>query len=804
MTGTDTPVSAATTPPAPRDAGERPGRPPALRHPRDVLRLLVGLAVLGLTWAAAADGGVGRFEEDLFRLVNNLPHLLRWPLYVVMQAGALVAVPVVAGLALALRRFALARDLAVAGVSAWLLAKVVKGLVERPRPAGVLAEVDLHLPEPGWRFPSGHVSVAAALVAVAWPYLTPRLRRLALAVVGAVGLAQVYTGVHLPWDVLGGAALGLAVGATVHLLFGAPGGRPEAPAVRRALEHAGVAVADIRAPQLDARGSTPFLVLTQDGRELFVKAIGRTQRDADVLYKAWRFLVHRRPADDFPLLTPKQDVQHEAHLSMLAERAGVRTPPVVLDTGVGDGTVLLVQQRIRGRNLADLPPAAVTDELLADLWAQVARLHAARIAHRDLRLANVLVDDDARPWLIDFGAAEATAEPRRMDQDVAELLAATAVVVGPGRACRAACARVGTAAVAAALPLLQPLALTTATRRQVATQPGMLDELRKRAAATSGGTAPELERLPRLRLRTAMFVVAGGVALYLFLPSLAQLPAVAEAVDGARWEWLAAALAASVVGYVGAAVALIGVVDRPLPPLPVVVAQLAASFANRFTPAGLGALAVNVRYLMRHGLDRSAALAAVALTATAGVVVHVTALLVVVPLAAGSAGAFDGLRSSLPPVAVLTGLAAALAAAGILLLSPIGKRRILPFLRQALGNLARTLRQPRRASALLVGSAGVTLSYVATLAAAARAFGVDLSFLEVAAAYLAGAALAAAAPTPGGLGAAEAALAAGFIALGADAAPAVAAVLAFRLVTFWLPIVPGFLAWRWLRRRDAL
>lgn len=777
-----------------------------MRHPRDILRTAVGLVALTVVAFAVAEGPVGRLESNTFRLVNDLPHLLRAPLFVVMQLGSLSAVPVVVVVALVGRRMRLARDLALAGVSAWLLAKVVKGLVERPRPVGVLPDVDLHLPEPGGRgFPSGHVSVAAALAAVAWPYLSVRQRRLALAGVFVVGVARIYAGLHLPGDIVGGAALGLAVGAAVHLLLGAPGGRPGAPLVRRALERAGLPVLELAAPSLDARGSTPFLVRTADGRSLFVKAVSRTQRDADVLYRIWRYMVYRRPVDEFPMMTPKQKVQHEAHLSMLAERAGVRTPAVLIDIATSDGSALLVEQYVAGHTLATATSDELTDDVLVDLWQQVAKLRVARIAHRDLRLANVLLDPEDRPWVIDFGAAEAAAASLRLDQDVAELLAASAVVVGPERACHAACNGIGSGAVARALPLLQPMALTVDTRRRVARQPGLLDRLRETTAATAGGTAPALERLPRVRRRSLVLLAVAGVAVYALLPSLAELPAAADAARSARWTWLGGAAAASAGSYLAAAVALSSAANRPLPLPSVIAGQLAATFANRFTPAGLGGLAVNTRLLVRAGLERTSAVAAVGLTSAVGVVVHVMALVGVgLALSRGEGEASGALRDAVPPWTALSAATALLVIAALVVASPFGRRRFLNPLQAAAGQLGATLGRPRQAVPLLLGSAGVTLSYLAAFVAATQAFSLGLPALQVAAVYLLGTAVAAAAPTPSGLGAAEAALAAGLVAAGAELAPSVAAVLAFRLVTFWLPIAPGFLAFRVLRRREIL
>ena len=98
----------------------------------------------------------------------------------------------------------------------------------------------------------------------------------------------------------------------------------------------------------------------------------------------------------------------------------------------------------------------------------------------------------------------------------------------------------------------------------------------------------------------------------------------------------------------------------------------------------------------------------------------------------------------------------------------------------------------------------ITTLYIAALVCALHAFGGGLSWAQIALVYLGASVVAAPAPTPGGLGALEAALVAGLTALGAPAAPTIAGVLTFRLATFWLPIVPGWIAFRILHKRGTI
>ncbi len=125
-------------------------------------------------------------------------------------------------------------------------------------------------------------------------------------------------------------------------------------------------------------------------------------------------------------------------------------------------------------------------------------------------------------------------------------------------------------------------------------------------------------------------------------------------------------------------------------------------------------------------------------------------------------------------------------------------------MRTSLRSIVSLGRSPGRLAALFGGSFGVTMAYIIALACAVTAFDGQLSFADVGAVYLGSSLVAAAAPTPGGLGALEAALVAGLTGVGMDPALAVAAVLSYRLVTYWLPIVPGWLCFRWLDRRNYI
>ncbi len=203
---------------------------PAMTGRREVVRgrsdaILVALGSVGLLLAAwpVHVAGVPGSEVAVFRVLNAttvLPFVLVWP---VMQLGNVTVVPIATVLAAALRRWRLAVELLVAGTATYAAAKVVKGVWPRGRPDGLIADVVIRGEAAlGRGFVSGHAATLTALATVAFPWLAPRGRAVLVVVVVLVCLARVHVGAHLPLDVVGGAALGLAVAGLVRLALGRP------------------------------------------------------------------------------------------------------------------------------------------------------------------------------------------------------------------------------------------------------------------------------------------------------------------------------------------------------------------------------------------------------------------------------------------------------------------------------------------------------------------------------------------------------------------------------------------------------
>ena len=301
-----------------------------------------------------------------------------------------------------------------------------------------------------------------------------------------------------------------------------------------------------------------------------------------------------------------------------------------------------------------------------------------------------------------------------------------------------------------------------------------------------------------------MVALAAG-AFYFILPQLAQVGDSWRAFQSADWSWLPVVVVMSCLTYVAGAVGMVGTVPQRLPLGPTVTTQFASSFVNRVSPANVGGMALNARFLQKCGVDPATAVAAVGLNSAVGGIVHIVLLTVFFVWAGSDLGRAFSLPSSSK---ILLVLAVVAALAGLLVLTAWGRRKVLrplgKAIRSAGTNFARVATSPVKVTMLFGGSACVTLAYAGALVGAVNAFEGGISVAQIGAVYLGASALAAATPTPGGLGAIEAALVAGLTGVGMASGPAVSAVLTYRLVTYWLPILPGWLSWMYLQRKEYL
>jgi undecaprenyl-diphosphatase len=466
--------------------------PEATRSPVDLVRFVLAafaLAVLLLLeWLFGPT--LVTFAYDLFRGLSAVPH---WLLSIVVIGVRILAVVLLGGgfLVTLLRgKWRLLLTAALAGGLAVGFGALAAAL--SPPAAGEVSHVSDALgPLGGGRFPSAMaLGVACAVVTASHPWVRRAWRRAGWALI--IGLAVTrFVAAPISFDALAAVIVGWLSSAAAVFLLGAPSRRPGGVAVARGLAAVSLPVSRLEQASLDARGSTPYFGTATDGRRLFVKALGKDERSADLLFRLYRQLLPHELGDERPFESLRRAVEHEGLVALFARGKGVRTPMLLAVTTADPNGFVLAYEAIDGRSLDRLTPEEVTDDVLAAVWEQVALLRRFRVAHRDLRLANVFVGADGIPWMIDFGFSELAASDLLLANDIAELVASSSLLVGIDRAVDQPLATVGTTALAGALPRLRPWALSGATRTALRSRPGLLEQLREKVAEASGtGSAP--------------------------------------------------------------------------------------------------------------------------------------------------------------------------------------------------------------------------------------------------------------------------------------------------------------------------
>ncbi|MFN8068756.1 MAG: lysylphosphatidylglycerol synthase transmembrane domain-containing protein [Mycolicibacterium insubricum] len=674
------------------------------------------------------------------------------------------------------------------------------------------------LDDPRW------IALLAAVLTVSGPWLPARLRRWWWTLLLAFVPIHLVVSAIVPARSLLGLAVGWFIGSLVVLVVGTPALevpldsavralarrgqlvtaltviRPAGPGalvlqatgVQGSLTGAPVSAAD---PAPDTSPSTPCQPVP--GAAL-LELYGPNQRSGGLLRQFWRKM-RLRTNESAPLhASMRRAVEHRALMSVAIGALGLANTTTIALAALERGWTLYARTPARGTAITrNVPPARV--------WQALADLHAGQISHGDLRMSELSVLDDGKVQFGGFGKAEFGATDIALQSDIAQLLVTSTALYGAEPAVSAAIEVYGRDTVLDASRRLTKGAMPVRIKTAVPNAGDLITAARDEVKKQTGAAAIQTENIARFTRSQIIQLVLLVALVYVAYPFLSTLPTFFTELRTANWWWALLGLGVSALTYLGAALSLWACADGLVSYRNLTIMQVANTFAATTTPAGVGGLALSTRFLQKGGLGAVRATTTVALQQTVQVITHL-ALLVMFSIAAGTTADLSHFVPSATVLYLIGG--AALGAFGTFLFVPKLRRwlgtALRPKLKEVLADLVDLAKEPKRLGLIVLGCAATTLGAALALWASVEAFGGDVSFVTVTVVTMVGGTLASAAPTPGGVGAVEAALIGGLAAFGVPMAVAVPAVLLYRILTCWLPVFVGWPVMRWLTRNDMI
>jgi uncharacterized protein (TIRG00374 family) len=781
---------------------------PLTRRTNDILRLTLAAVVLA---AVITSSLVTRYEwVTLERSVSQIVGVLsptQSNLVYLAYGIAILALPfmILIGLIVG-RHWKLLGAYLVAGLLAVLPLSIRSSGLAAPRWHFDLSDrldtvLAQFLDDPRW------IAMLAAVLTVSGPWLPARWRRWWWTLLLAFVPIHLVVSAIVPARSLLGLAVGWFIGALVILVVGTPALEVPLDDAVRALGRRGWVVSGLTVIHPAGRG--PLVLSATAQSPVLVELYGPNQRSGGALRQLWHRL-RLRTTETAPLhASLHRAVEHRALMAVAIDEIGVANTTTVAVAALDRGWTLYAHTPPRG---VPIPECAETTPVHR-VWESLRRLHDQQIAHGDLRCKEITVAGGAdgvgeaagTVLFGGFGSAEYGATDAQLQSDIAQLLVTTSALYDAPSAVTAAIDAFGSTAVLAASRRLTKTAVPARLRDSVTDAGTVIAATREEVKSQTGADqirAATISRFSRSQLIQLVLLVA---LVYVAYPFISAVPTFFSQLKTANWWWALVGLTVSSLTYLGAAAALWACANGAVSFRNLAIMQVANTFAATTTPAGVGGLALSTRFLQKGGLNVMRATAAVALQQSVQVIVHV-ALLIVFSTAAGASA---DLSHFVPDATVLYLVAGvALGIAGAFLAVPRLRRwlatAVRPRLKEVTADLVALAREPKRLALIVLGAAGTTLGAALALWASVEAFGGNTSFVTVCVVTMVGGTLASAAPTPGGIGAVEAALIGGLAAFGVPAAVGVPSVLLYRVLTCWLPVFVGWPVMRWLTKNEMI
>ncbi|MGY4098202.1 flippase-like domain-containing protein [Nocardia sp. R16R-3T] len=774
---------------------------PLIRRTSDIIRVVLAALWVGVVVAASL---ITRPEWlALERSVSNIVGFLnpdQSNLVYLVYGMAILALPFAILIELIIsRQWKLLAGYAAAGLVAGLLLSITGTGLSAPQwhlqvPDRLDTFLSQFLDDPRW------IAMLAAVLTVSSPWLPTRPRRWLWFLLLAFAPIHLVVSTVVPARAMFGLAVGWLVGAVIVLVVGTPALEVPLDAAVRVLARRGHTVTAFTVLRPAGRGPLVLAAaIAGPERELTVELFGKNQRSFGALRQLWRWLTFRTSETAALHGSMHRAVEHRALLAIAVGELGLAAVRQVAVAALERGWMLYAHTVPLGKPLNE-----TSDDALAGVWKSLAALHRAQISHGDLRPAEIRIEDGVTLFN-GFSNAEFGASDKQRQSDVAQLLVSTTAVFGKEAAVRTAIETLGEQTVLTAASRLTKSAMPAGIKKSIPDWGEAVSSAREEVRKQTGQDKIEAEQITRFsRNRIIQLVLLIGLV-YVAYPFISAVPTFFSQLRTANWWWALLGLAISALTYIGAAAALWACASRLASFRNLVIMQIANTFAATTTPAGVGGLALSVRFLQKGGLGAVRATAAVALQQTVQVITHI-GLLILFSVAAGTSADL----SHFVPDATVLYLAAGVGVGiiGTFMFVPKLRRwlknSVRPQLQEVLGELGDLARDPKRFSVIVLGCGAITIGQALALWASVKAFGGGASFITVTIVTMIGGTLAAAAPTPGGVGAVEAALIGGLAAFGLPATIAVPSVLLYRVLTCWLPVFCGWFTMRWLTANNMI
>ncbi len=495
----------------------------------------------------------------------------------------------------------------------------------------------------------------------------------------------------------------------------------------------------------------------------------------------------------------KAQAERSSFTTLQALRAGVFTQEPIGIASASDSIILVMSALPPTTPLTELGEDA-SDEVLDRAWEQLHFAHSRGISHRALTPEAVVVDSSSDVWLLDWDSGEVATTELNQSIDIAQMLVLTALAVGPERALEAGRRCVGEETLIACAPVIQKPVLPAEINQRLR-RSDLLGELRAALVGDSEAETTPTADLQRFRPRTIFTIAVAFIAVFIVVGSL-NFNDIVTTVKSANLWWMLASAVLGCLIWVGSAVPLVALSPEKLSLRETLVAQVAASIITIVAPAGVGPAALNLRYLRKRRVPTAMAVTTVTLMQISQALITIVLLLLVMVIAGSS------LSVSVPYGTILGVVAVVMVAVGIIVAVPKVRRwiwsKIQPTWQQVYPRLLWIIGQPRRLAAVVGGNLLMNIGYVGAFWTALLAMGGSLNFSTVSITYLTANAAGSFIPSPGGIGTVETALTSGLTVAGISSSVAIATALLYRLVTFYGRIPFGWLAMKYMEKKDLI